>query len=196
MLESVYLTKSKVRGKLLGVLFSRPDHKYYLSELSRLIGSSAGNAQRELNRFIRDGLIMREKKGNLTFYSLNLNHALFPEIRSLVLKTTGVEGELGSLVGKSREIRLALLYGSFARKEEKGESDIDLLIVSDARLEKIYTAIRRLEHKFNREINPTVYSRTEFRNRLAHRDSFLTQVLNQPYHLLKGDLHEFQPASA
>lgn len=196
MFESVYLTKSKVRGKLLGILFSNPEQKYYLSELARLVKTSAGNVQRELKRFIHDELILQEKKGNLVFYSLNSRHALFPEIQSLVLKTFGIEGELRSLVQKTREIQLALLYGSFARKEEKGESDIDLLIISDANLEKFYSALSKLEAKLRREINPTAYSVKEFKQKLIAKNSFLANVLNQPYRVLKGDLHEYEKPSA
>lgn len=196
MLESVYLTKSKVRGKVLGILFSNPREKYYLSELARLAGASIGNVQRELGRFTRDGLIQREKKGNLVFYFLNPHHALFNEVRSLVLKTVGVEGRLRALVNQRKDIRLALLYGSFARKEEKGESDVDLLIVSEGKSEGFYTALSRLEAEFSREINPTIYSAVEFGKKISRGDSFIKHVLSRPYRLLKGDLREFQKTSS
>lgn len=196
MLESVYLTKSKVRSRLLGLLFSNPKQQYYLSELARLVGASAGNVQRELKRFIRDGLIQREKKGNLVFYILNPHHALFPEIRSLVLKTVGIEGKLRALAAKSKEIELALLYGSFARKEEKGESDIDILIVSDKNLERFYSVLSKLELQFHREINPTAYSSQEFKKKIASKDSFITHVLEQPHRILKGNLRDFRQTTA
>ena len=196
MLESVYLTKSKVRGKLLGILFSDPEHKYYLSELARLAGASVGNAQRELERFIKDELLLREKKGNLVFYFLNQRHALYPELRSLVLKTVGVEGSLRALVQKHKEIEFAMLYGSFAREQEKGESDIDLLIISNKNLEKFYSDLKKLESQFHREINPTDYSAKEFKQKLLNLDSFLTNLLNQPHRILKGELGEFRAAAA
>ncbi len=196
MLESVYLTKSKVRGRLLGLLFTSPAKRYYLSELARLVGTSPGNVQRELRRFFRDELILSEKRGNMTFYYLNSRHALFQEIRSLVMKTFGIEGELQALVQKDRGIKLALLYGSFARGEEKGESDIDVLMVADKELEKFYSALAKLESRFNREINPTAYSPDELRKKIAARDSFVLHVLNQPYRLLKGNLRDFQKSAA
>lgn len=196
MLESVYLTKSKVRGRLLGVLFSNPKEKYYLSELARSVGASVGNVQRELERFTRDGLIQREKKANLVFYVLNPRHALFPEIRSLVLKTVGIEGELRILVNKSKEIKLALLYGSFARNEEKGESDIDLLIVSEQKLERFYLLLSKLESRFRREINSTAYSEQEFKKKIAGKDSFVSNILSRPHRILKGNLREFQKTTA
>jgi len=192
MLESVYLTKSKVRSRLLGILFSKPDHKYYLSELARLAGASVGNAQRELGRFVKDELILREKKGSLVFYFLNTNHALFPEICSLVLKTVGVEKELQALVLQVKVIKLAFIYGSVARGQSKGESDIDLLAVSDEDLDEFYVSLKTLEKKFSREINPTVYNSAEFRKKIAAKDSFVTNILKKPYRLLKGDLREFE----
>src|SRR3989338_2735441 len=109
MLETLYLTKSKIRRKLLGFLFSNPKKEYYLSELARLVGTSPGNIQREMSKFIADGLIREEKRGNLNFYVLNPAHALFSEIRSLVLKTAGVETTLKELVQKHKEIEFALL---------------------------------------------------------------------------------------
>lgn len=196
MLESVYLTKSKVRARLLGILFSNLGQKYYLSELARLAEASAGNVQRELERFVRDELVRREKKGNLTFYVPNPHHALFPEIRSLVIKTSGIEAELRRLVHTRKDVRLALIYGSFARQEETGESDVDLMMVADGKLERLYSTLSKLERKFSREINVTAYSAVEFKKKIRLRDSFLKNVLRQPYHVLKGDLREFQKAVA
>ena len=196
MLESLYLTKSKVRSRLLGILFSNPEKKYYLSELARLAEASAGNVQRELERFVRDELVRREKKGNLTFYVPNPHHALFPEIRSLVLKTSGMEAELRRLVSARKDVRLALLYGSFARQEEKGESDVDLMVIADGKLEKLYSSLSALERKFSREINVTAYSPQEFKKKIGSADSFIKNVLRQPHHVLKGDLREFQKGAA
>lgn len=192
MLETLYLTKSKIRRKLLGFLFSNPKKEYYLSELARMVETSPGNIQREMAKFIADGLIQKERRGNLNFYVLNPVHALFTEIKSLILKTVGVEAALKELVQKHKEIELALLYGSFARSEENGESDIDLLIISDKKLEAFYSAISKLELRFNREINPTAYSSEEFKKKIATQDSFVTNVLKEPHRILKGSLSEFE----
>jgi len=192
MLEAVYLTRSKIRRHLLGIVFSNPSRQYYLSELARSAGTSAGNVQRELSRFVRDRLITREKKGNLVFFVINTRHALYPEIRSLILKTIGIEGVLRNLLQKFKQIRLALIYGSFARGEEKGESDIDLMIVADGTLEKFYAALSKLESRFNREINTTAYSAAELKDKIRSKDTFVNEVLHRPKIILKGELNEFQ----
>lgn len=196
MLETLYLTKSKIRGRILGVLFSNPERPYYLSELARQVKTSPGNVRRELARFIQDGLIREERKGNLVFYHLNRSHALFSEINSLILKTTGIEGALQDLVKKDKKIKLALLYGSFARGEEHGESDIDLLVVSEGKDDDFYSKLSELETRFHREINPTIYSPAEFKEKLNEKGSFLAEVIGNTHHILKGSLDEFRKASS
>jgi len=194
MLEALYLTKSKIRGRILGILFSNPQKPLYLSELARQVKTSPGNVRRELARFVRDGLIREERKGNLVFYHLNPSHALFSEIHSLILKTTGIEGALQDLVKKDKKIKLALLYGSFARGEEHGESDIDLMIVSEGKHDDFYSKLNELEMRFHREINPTIYQPSEFIKKLNEKDSFFAEVINKPHRILKGKLDEFQKA--
>ena len=103
-----------------------------------------------------------------------------------------MEGELQALVMKVKEIHLAFIYGSVARGEAKGESDIDLLVVSDENLDKFYVSLKVLEKKFSRDVNPTVYHSSEFRKKIATQDSFVTHILKKPHRLLKGDLREFE----
>lgn len=196
MLEQIYLTRSKVRGKMLGFLFSNAGKEFYLSELARQVSTSPGNIQREIAPFLQDGLIRRTQRGGLVFYSLNPSHALFAEIRSLVLKTLGVEGRLRTLVEKMKEIKFALLYGSFAQEKEHGESDIDLLVVSEGSLRDFYSLLSRLESELGREINATVYSPEEFQKKIREKNGFIGYVLSQPYHLLKGDLREYQKTAS
>lgn len=196
MLSALYLTKSKVRRKLLGILFTNLEAQYYLSELARLVGTSAGNIQRELKPFLQDGLIEKKRKGKLLFYSVSPHHALFAEIRSLVVKTSGIEGALKELVAKEKSIELALLYGSFAKGEEHGASDIDLLLVTKDGLKRLYSKLARLESTFNREINPTAYSPQEFRKRILEKNHFVKNILKEPYHLLKGSLNEYGKESS
>ena len=192
MLEALYLTRSKIRQRLFGFFFSNTGKDYYLSELARHAGTSAGNVQRELLPFIKDGLVHRSKRGKLTFYSLNPRHTLYPEIKSLVLKTVGVEGALKSLVGRDKDIKLALMYGSFAQAREHGQSDIDLLVVSEGKLKEFYGALSKLESRFSREVNPTVYSKKAFREKIAAKDVFISHVLSQPFRVLKGTVDEYR----
>ena len=73
------------------------------------------------------------------------------------------------------EIRLVILYGSYARGDFGPKSDLDLFILtskSDA-VEKTHNAIIRIEEKIGKSIQPTIRTGEEFRK----TDSGLLQNL-------------------
>lgn len=77
-----------------------------------------------------------------------------------------------SLIG---EIKLVILYGSYARGDFGPKSDLDLFILiskSDA-VEKIHNAVIRIEEKIGKSIQPTIRTGEEFRK----TDSGLMQNL-------------------
>ncbi|GAI13105.1 unnamed protein product, partial [marine sediment metagenome] len=90
MLESLYITKSKIRQGILTLFFTNVSQKYYLRELQRILGYSAGSIRRELLKFQKDNLFNTERVGNLLYYTLNTKHPLFKELRAIVCKPWGL----------------------------------------------------------------------------------------------------------
>ena len=99
-------TGTKLQKKLLGYLFAHLDESYYLRELSGLINEDPGNMSRELSRLTREGLLKSVCRGRQKYYSLNREYALFNEIKSIIAKTSGVEGSLKELVERYKGISL------------------------------------------------------------------------------------------
>ena len=90
------------------------------------------------------------------------------------------------------EIKLVLLYGSYARGDYGPKSDLDLFILTaktDA-VEKIHNAIIRIEEKIGKSIQPTIRTEKEFRK----TDSGLLQNLLREGKILF--LREFYEISA
>ena len=187
MSGNLYIAKSKAGQDLLALLFTNPANKYYLRELERLLGYAASTIRRELLRFQRDGLLNTEKVGNLLYYYLNVSHPLFKELKSIVFKTVGVEGSLKQELSSVKGIKTAFIYGSFARNQEKSVSDIDLMIVGNPDTSELNGQIAALERKLKREINPTVYSAAEYKNKKNAGAGFLTDVLKNPIIMLIGE---------
>ena len=78
-----------------------------------------------------------------------------------------------------KHIELALVYGSMASGRASAKSDIDVLIVADdLTLESVYAALAKTEHQLARTINPTLYTRAEFKRRRAAKNSFLAKLLS------------------
>jgi len=186
MLESLYITKSRIRQDLLTLFFTNPSQKYYLRELQRILGYSAGSIRRELLKFQKDNLFNTQKVGNLLYYSLNTKHPLFKELKSIVSKTVGVEGSLRKALSSVKKIKIAFIYGSFATRREKGTSDIDLMIIGNPDTSLLNEKVVKLEKRLRREINPTIYYMKEYKTKKRAKSGFMLELLKNPKIMLIG----------
>lgn len=180
------LFSSKIRIKLLDVFLSLPNARFYIRELERKINEEAKNISRELQNLETLGLLISEKQGNLRFYSLNENFFLYPELKGIIFKTTGVLGLLKEAVAKLKGIEAAFIYGSYATGKEAESSDVDLMIIGKPDLTELNEVISGLEDKLNREINYMCFDREEYEERKKTKDSFISGVLSDEKMMLKG----------
>ncbi len=181
----------QTRRVILASLYGHPDDAYYLRQLARSTGSGLGAVQREVKRLADAGIVTRAVRGRQVYYQANPDCPLFAELKSLVVKTTGVADVLRTaLVPLAGRIRLAFVYGSVARLEQKSASDVDLMVVGDVSFGEIVSALAAAQEALAREINPTVYSPAEFKAKLRAGHHFLTSVVRREKIFLIGDEHE------
>jgi len=186
MLEALYFARSRIRQDLLALYFSNVDRKYYIRELERLLGHSAGNIRRELIKLQQFDLFRTQKIGNLLYYSFNQGHPLFEELKSIVSKTIGVEARLKAALSSLENTKTAFIFGSFASQREKKTSDIDVMIIGRPDMSLLNEKIRELEHYLKREINISVYAWREYQTKKKARSGFILDVLNSPKVMLIG----------
>jgi len=184
--DSLGIMKSRIRQEVFSLFFTNPEQKYYLRQLERLLGFSAGNIRRELLRLAQSGLLLTEKHANLLYYSLNAGHALYPEIKSIVLKTIGIVGSLKKILSDMKNIRVGFIYGSFAARSENKSSDVDVFIIGSPDISGLNVRIRELEQKLGREMDVTVYSIDEYERKKKGKRRFLTEILKRPKIFLIG----------
>jgi predicted nucleotidyltransferase len=181
------LFKSKTRKELFRLYFTNPDQDYYLRELERMLHIPVSMVRKELTRLEAEGIFLSKKKGNSRYYLLNQSYPLYEELKSIVFKTIGIQGLLRESLSKMKGIELAFIYGSFAKREETAQSDIDLLVVGtpdDARLTR---EIGKLEKQLK---NYTLFRKDEFKQKIKEKNSFMTDLLNNPRIFLIGDPHD------
>jgi len=174
------LLLGRTRLAILSLLLPDPTRRLHLREIIRLAGVGQGSVQRELAKLARSGVLHKTREGNHTYYEANRTCPVFGELQGLVAKTAGIASSLrDALLPLSESIDHAFLYGSVARGEEGGPSDIDLMVVGDVSFFDVVAATSPLQETLGREINPTVFSRDEFRRRVEADDHFVTHVMNQ-----------------
>lgn len=83
-----------------------------------------------------------------------------------------------------------------ARGSERPESDVDLLIVGTVQQIDLLPVLRKLESRFRREVNATLFSPEEFQPKRAQKDHFISSVLRETIIPLKGTLDELEETAA
>ena len=113
-------------------------------------------------------------------YQVNRDFFLFPELKSIFLKTVGLTALLGDALKGAENIALAFIYGSYAADQENTTSDIDLLVVGTLSSRALHTTLQEAEELVHREINYTLFSPVEFRTRAQAGNGFFHNVLTGP----------------
>jgi len=183
------ILSSRVRAEIFRILFGLSPEEIHMREIERRSGLSIGTVNRELGNLERLDLIESRKDGNRTYYRANESHPLFPDIRNLVLKTAGLVDVLREAL-KHPAIRLAFVFGSVARGEEKSGSDVDLMVIGGLGLRELAVLLSGVPERIGRSVNPHVLSVEEFRKRIAEGEHLVTQILAAPKLFVIGSQDE------
>lgn len=183
----------KTQRALLTLFFMQPEQSFYLRQIVRLARIGQGATQRELARWVKAGLLLRTRRGNQVNYHVNPASPVFAELKTLTVKTSGVTDVLReALDGLSGRITAAFVHGSLAQGTEKADSDVDVVVVGEVTFREVVAALHGAQEKMGREVNPTVYSDTEFWKKLHAGHHFLTTVMKAPKLFLIGGEHELK----
>jgi predicted nucleotidyltransferase len=177
---------SRIRAKILGWLFTHPDESFFVRQLAMILEEDPTNVSREMAKLEELGILRSKRNGNLKHFQSNRECPFFEELKGLVLKTTGVVGRIRDVLDKVAGIESAFIYGSYAKGEEKADSDVDLLIIGDADMDRLESNLEKLEEMLGREINYVLYSMKEFKAKRKARDGFLMDVLSSKKIMVAG----------
>ena len=138
-----------------------------------------GTIQQDIAQLVKMGLVVRRKDGNRVYFTANAAHPLTPELRRLVLKTTGLSDILRHALGETG-IRCAFVFGSIAAGAEQPQSDVDLMIVGEIGLREVSRRLAGVSEQIGREINPRVMTGAEFAKRRREKEHFIATVIGSP----------------
>lgn len=198
---------SNTRIKLLELFYTNYDKIYYVREITRLIDEQVNSVRRELANLELLGVVKKTEKDNKVFYGVdqkfsyylafamifdeNFDHGSLSRstIRELeqeanVLPTPSDDKfDWQKMVARSDNyLRLVILTGGLV---PDSESEIDMLLVGDNTKQEISKWAALAEQTYGSGLVYTIVSYDEFAYRLSIRDRFLTQILDQPFVVVK-----------
>ena len=176
MLETIL--GSKLRVKVLGWLFTHPDERYFVRQLTGLLREDSTNVSRELTRLEKTGVLVSTKEGKQKYYQANRKSPIYDELHGLIVKTTGVVDVLRSALAPSAgRIKVAFVFGSIASGNEDKTSDIDVMVVGAISFGDVVSLLSSAEEKLGREINSVVSPISEFKQKVRDDHHFVKTVL-------------------
>jgi predicted nucleotidyltransferase/biotin operon repressor len=127
----------KAEEKIYQAFFELKKKKLYYTQIKEQTGLSHSSVQNELKKLKKEGILSEEKTKANIFYIIKDKKIFILRFSEIAIKKfNGLNPNIkiplkNFLKELPDEIYTIILFGSASRKEEKKESDIDLLVVSN-----------------------------------------------------------------
>lgn len=165
------LIASKTRIKLLMRFFFNPKARSYLRELAKEFNVSTNAVREELNQLKKTNLLKSEKNGRQVYYMANTEHALFPELTSMISKVMGIDQVIDSIINRLGNLEKAYLVGDYAEGKDTGI--IDIVLVGNIDHYHLNDLIQKTERYIKRKIRTLVLTKQE-------SEDFQKKFISQP----------------
>lgn len=156
------LITSKTRVKLLMKFFLNPGTRAYLRGLAMEFGESTNSIRVELNRLSKARIISAENVGRTIEYCANKDHSLFNELQSLVMKFSGVDQIIDTLIKKLGDVKTGYLVGDYARGLDSGL--IDIILIGNINQMELNRIAEKRGKDISRKIRPMIVTEQELRS--------------------------------
>lgn len=181
------------RRKALSLLLLGPEKRLHAREIARLTKCSPSAMAKELGLLHQAGLLDRYPVGNQAQFSANTRHPVYPELSVLLRKTVGLADVLAAALDPlAGSLRIAFVFGSVARGEEHGDSDVDVMIIGEVDFADVAKALYATQEVVRREVNPKVFSIAEWQSRVASKSTFVGDILAKPKMFIVGTEAELE----
>lgn len=132
--------KMRAEDKIYKAFFESKEKKLYYNQIKEKTKLSHSSLQNALEKLTNNKILSEEKTKSNTFYKIKNKKLFALKFSELAMQkyknlNRGVRVPLNNFLKDiSKEVHTVILFGSASRKEEKEDSDIDLLIVSQNKI--------------------------------------------------------------
>lgn len=128
--------------KILNFLCNHPNESFYDKEISRYTRLSRGGTNTSLHKLAKAGLVIKQKKGKMNFYSIDLKNPLIRQIK-IINNILSIYNLVKKLCKYSEKI---ILFGSNSEGKNLPESDVDIFVLTN-QPDKIKDITKKVKQK-------------------------------------------------
>ena len=181
-----HIIPSKVRRKILELFFQNIEVSCYLRVIVRKVDEEVNAVKRELD-ILHDGkVLLRERRMNKVFYTLNKNYLFFDEFLRIFTKMSPLADLLMKNMSKLGKIRYIAVSTKYSKRQVIKEDEIYVLFVGIVVVPEVDTIMNTARRTFGWDINYTVMAEDELKFRKKNNDPFIWKFLKQPKIMLVG----------
>ena len=169
------------------LFFQRVNENFYLRRVVREVNEEVNAVKRELDILTEEKLLLREKRLNKVFYSLNKNYLFYDEFLRIFTKNNPILQMIYNQLPKLGKIKYIAISTRFPKRIPIKEEDIYFLYVGTVVIPEIEIVMKKAEEIYQSTINYTVMTEEEFIFRKKNNDPFIWRFLRQPKIMLVGD---------
>jgi DNA-binding transcriptional ArsR family regulator len=148
------ILSSQVRAEIFRLLLGLDEKELHLREIERPAGlslSTLSTIRQDLQKLAKLNLVMARRDGNRLYCRADADRPLYPEIRKLVLKTSGLVEIFKSVLDREG-FEVAFFFGSIASSSEKAARDVDIMMIGAIYLRTLSKWLSGVSDQIGREI--------------------------------------------
>ena len=158
--------------------------QYHVREIAKLTKKSHVTLLPHLKALEKDKILISKKIGKNKVYSLNLNNiiakyyiTLSETVESIIfLEQVFLIKKIFAELFKLNSFGTIILFGSYAKKTFKEDSDIDIFYLGDITQNKI-NQIKKIGEIYGKTINIKKSTISNFENRLRKKDPLIIEII-------------------
>ncbi|MEW5759207.1 MAG: nucleotidyltransferase domain-containing protein [Candidatus Thermoplasmatota archaeon] len=152
--------KSSTALRLLIFFFENSTKEFYEKQVSNKTKISLGAVNKYLRELANEKFLILEMKGKMKFFRLNREGELVKKLKITYNLSLPIIKSLSN-IGKKLGVKV-YLYGSIARGEDIEDSDWDIFIIGNTKLENVEKELKTIRAKFNKKIKPMLFTENEW----------------------------------
>lgn len=176
------------KAKVIQWLYVQNKETISAPALARSAGVATGSIHKTLTELVSDQLVVREISAAGPVYRAPTEDPRLNGLFILLRQDSDLVADLSKVLAKHKSVVYACIFGSFAAGTTHKASDIDVLILCEGELKRLSLLgdIGKVASKFNREINPEIYTVTEYQALMENGNTFILNVIGNSFINLKG----------
>ena len=155
--------------------FEEPEREFHLREFARLRKINPMTASKYLSQWVKNGILgVRNERGLKVYYSRS-EEVLFKEFKKIYTWLKIMESGLVEFLREEFNQPTIILFGSCARGEDNGNSDMDFFVLTETKKD---VQVNPFEKKVNRPIQLHIMNHQEFGKSKKTNHEMVNSLIN------------------